>query len=68
MSLSLADLPPDARRKLLHQHGRKRAPRRSSFSKDRVRTYAIRVLAVVADLSPSGRSRVLAMAGRMNEV
>jgi len=68
MKLTLDDLPPDARRKLLEQHGRKRAPRRTSFSKDRVRTYAIRVLAVVADLSPSERSRVLAMAGQMNEV
>jgi hypothetical protein len=67
-ALPLDDLPPEARRKLLAQHGRKRAPRRSKFSKDQVRTYAIRVLSVVADLSPSARERVLAMAGRMNAV
>jgi len=66
--LPLDELPPEARRRLLAQHGRKRAPRRSTFSKDRARTYAIRVLAVVADLSPNERSRVLGMAGRMNEV
>lgn len=62
-SISLADLPPDVRKKL-----NVRAPRRRSMTKDDVRTAAIRVMAVIAELSPSDRSRVLAHARRLNDV
>lgn len=68
MSLSLNELPLAARRKALEQAGRKRGPRRSQFPKDRARTYAIRVLAVVAELTPAARGRVLRIAQQMNEV
>jgi hypothetical protein len=68
MTIPFDQLPPAARRKALEQHGRKRAPRRAGFSKDRARTFAIRMLAAAAELSPSQRGRVLQIALRMNRV
>lgn len=65
-SLSIDDLPP-AMRKALRQQGVKK-PRRVTMSKDQVRTAAFRVLAVVAELSPAERRRVLSHAVKLNEV
>lgn len=62
-SIALADLPPAVRKKL-----NIRTPRRQSMTKDEIRTAAIRVLAVVADLSPAERRRVLAHAAKINDV
>jgi hypothetical protein len=45
-----------------------KSPRRRSLSLDNVRTHAIRVLAVIAELTPSERARVLRQAGRMNDL
>lgn len=68
-TLDLSDLPPEARRRALASVGRKRAPRdASAFTKNRARSYAIRVLAVVADLTPVERERVLRLARDMNAV
>lgn len=67
-TLNLADLSLEQRRDVVKQLGRKRAPRRTTFPKNRARTCAIRVLAVVAHLSPTERGRVLAIAARMNNV
>ena len=44
------------------------APRRRGMTMNDVRTAAIRVLAVVADLSPTDRRRVLRQASKLNEV
>jgi hypothetical protein len=67
-AIPLEDLPPAAKKALLQQQGRKRAPRRNTFPKDRARTFAIRMLAAAAELTPSERARVLAIAVRMNNV
>lgn len=67
-ALNLSELTPEQRRDVVKKLGRKRAPRRTVFPKDRARTWAIRVLAVVADLTPSERGRVLMLAQRMNNV
>ena len=67
-ALNLAELTPEQRRDVVKKLGRKRAPRRNTFPKNRARTFAIRVLAVVADLAPEERARVLAIATRMNAV
>jgi hypothetical protein len=45
-----------------------KARRVRSMTMHEVRTYAIRVLAVMADLTPAERSRVLRQAERMNAV
>lgn len=66
--LPLSELTPELKKKVLQRAGRKRAPRRNVFPKDRARTWAIRVLAVIADLTPSERGRVLMLAQRMNNV
>lgn len=67
-AIPLAELPPAARKAFLKHQGRKHAPRRTTFPKDRARTWAIRVLAIVADLTPDQRARVLQLAARMNNV
>jgi hypothetical protein len=61
--LKLDDLPPEARRKL----GIKR-PRQSQFSKDAVRTHALRVLAEISNLTQDQRRRVLEHAVRVNAI
>lgn len=66
--LSLDELPPGARQKALKAVGRKRRPRQSQFSKDRARTYAIRCLAAMADLTPAQRDRCLTIAKSMNRI
>lgn len=61
--LTLDDLPAAARKRL----GVKR-PRQSQFSKDAVRTHALRVLAEIASLTQDQRRRVLAHAVAVNAV
>lgn len=61
--LTLDDLPAAARKRL----GVKR-PRQSTFSKDAVRTHALRVLAEIANLTQDQRRRVLAHAVAVNAV
>jgi hypothetical protein len=63
-TLSAADLPPDLRKRVGIRTPRK--PR--TVSKNDVRALAIRVLAVVADLTPNERRRVLAHAAKLNDV
>lgn len=67
-TVDLKDLPVSARRKALAAAGRTRAPRRTLFSKNRARTYAIRVLAIIAELAPEERGRVLRIASEMNKI
>lgn len=62
-TINARDLTPELRAKL----GVK-VSRRTTFTKNEVRTAAIRVLAVIADLTPTERRRVLAHAAKLNEV
>lgn len=68
MTIPFDQLPPEARKRALAGAGRKRAPRKGTFSKDRARTFAIRALAAMAELSQSQRDRCLALASKMNRV
>ena len=61
-ALQLDDIPAATRRRL----GLSK-PRQQQFSKDQVRTWAIRVLAVVADLNQDQRRRVLQHALKVNQ-
>ncbi|MFL5912748.1 MAG: hypothetical protein ACJ768_19555 [Gaiellaceae bacterium] len=61
--INLAELPPEVRAQL-----NLKAPRRRSMTMHDVRTAAIRVMAVVADLTPTDRRRVLRHAAKLNEV
>lgn len=61
--VNLAEIPVDVRKRL----GLKKPPVRS-MDMATVRTYAIRVMAVIADLTPAERRRVLRQAGKLNDV
>ena len=61
--LKLDDLPPAAQRKF----GLKR-PRQSKFSKESVRTNALKVLAEIASLTQDERRRVLEHAVKVNAI
>jgi hypothetical protein len=63
-TINAGELPPEVRKQL----GIKKPRERRAMTLNDVRTYAIRVLAVVADLTPSERKRVLRQAGKMNDV
>lgn len=60
--LKLSDLTPELRVKVRERTGRKRMP----FTAEHERRWAIRVLAVIADLSQSERHRVLRRATGIN--
>lgn len=62
-TLTLDDLPLAARQRL----GIKR-PRKTEFSKDAVRTHALRVLAEIASLTQDQRRRVLEHAVKVNTI
>ena len=61
-TLNAADIPADVARKL-------KLPRtRAGFSKEQVRSWAIRVLAEMANLTQEQRRRVLDFAARLNRL
>lgn len=62
-TIDAKDLPPEVRRRLGMKTKRGR-----SMTLNEVRTHALRVLAVVADLSPAERRRVLRQATKVNAV
>lgn len=61
--LTLDDLPHEARKRL----GIRR-PRQQQFSKDAVRTHALRVLAEISSLTQDQRRRVLEHACKVNAI
>jgi len=63
-----SELDAATRRAVEARTGRKVRPRRATMSKDDVRGHAIRVLAVIAELSQRDRRRVLEHAARVNAV
>lgn len=62
-TIALKDLTPEQRKAL-----GKRLPRRQGMTMHDVRTAAIRVLGIIAELTPSERARVLRHAAKLNEV
>jgi hypothetical protein len=62
-AVDLRDIPADVRKSL----GLKRQARRS-MTMHEVRSYSIRVLAVMADLQQSQRTRILRHALKVNDV
>jgi len=67
-TISINDLPPDARRKVLKAAGKKRRSANKTFTVEHERRYALRVLALISDLSQGERARVLARATKVNNV
>lgn len=62
-TLNITDLTP-AQRKALGA----RLPRRKGMTLHEVRTYAFRVMHVLADLTPAERARILTHAAKLNRV
>jgi hypothetical protein len=62
-TLNLDDLSPEQRRELGI-----RKPRESQFTKDELRGWSLKILAVMANLSRSERERVLKHALKVNRV
>lgn len=65
-ALALSDLPADVRRKALAAAGKKRKPAERTFTVEHERRYALRVLAVISELTQQQRARVLARAEKAN--
>lgn len=61
--MNIDDLPPALRKQLGIQK-----PRRHAFTKDRVRTWSLKTLAVLAELTPDQRRRVLEHALQLNRL
>lgn len=66
-AIDFNELPAAARKAVLAQTGRKRASARKTFTVEHERRYALRVLALVSDLSQAERARVLARATKANK-
>jgi hypothetical protein len=62
-SINLDDIPPDQRK----QMGLK-TPRKSKFSQEEVRSWALKVLAAMAGLTRDERDRVLKHAAKVNKL
>lgn len=63
-TIDAGELPPELRKKL----GVKKPRGERAFTMHMVRSYALRVLYVMADLTPSERTRVLRQALKVNDV
>lgn len=68
-TVDLADLSPEVRRQLAAKGAKiAKTTRTTTMTRDAVRTAAFRVMAVLADLAPAQRERVLRHALKLNEV
>jgi hypothetical protein len=63
-TIHMDDVPAELTRKL----GLPRKPKAGAFTKDRVRSWSLRVLALMADLTQAERARVLVHAARVNKL
>jgi hypothetical protein len=61
--INLDDVPPEQRKEM-----GLRTPRKSSFGKDELRGWALKVLALMANLTRTERERVLNHALKVNKV
>jgi len=66
--LTINDLEPEVRKKVLAAAGKTRRSPNKTFTVEHERRYALRVLAEISDLSQSERARVLARATKVNNV
>ncbi|HEY7425030.1 MAG TPA: hypothetical protein VH682_12435 [Gemmataceae bacterium] len=62
-SINLDDIDPEQRKKLGI-----RKPRETAFSKDELREWSLKILALIANLSRAERERVLRHAIKVNKV
>jgi hypothetical protein len=62
------DLPPEVQKSIRERAPKFKRPRQTTFSKNDVRSYALRALGVLAPLTPGERARVLKLALEMNKV
>jgi len=67
-TLTLDDLPPEARREVLTRAGRKKRPYRRTLTADNERSLALEALAEMSALSRDQRRRVLLRALKINAV
>jgi hypothetical protein len=63
-TVNAGEIPPEVRKKL----GITKPRERKALPVHLVKTYAFRVMATIADLSPRDRARVLRQAIKLNEV
>jgi hypothetical protein len=62
------DLPPETQKKIRAGAPKFKRPRETTFSKNDVRSYAMKAMGVLAPLTPSERARVLKLALEINKV
>lgn len=66
-SVNLSDLPPDVQRTIRQRTGKTRLTRVRDFTAEHERRHALRVCALIADLTQDQRARVLRRAQKINE-
>ncbi len=62
-TINLGDIPPEQRKERVLKK-----PRESTFGKEEVRSWALKILALMANLTGAQRQRVLKHAERVNKV
>lgn len=66
-SVILSDLSPEVQRAITQRTGNKRLTRVREFTAEHERQHALRVCALIADLTQDQRARVLRRAQKINE-
>lgn len=63
----LTDLPPEVQKAVRQRTGKQRLTRTREFTAEHERRHALRVCALIADLTQDQRARVLRRAQRVND-